>query len=236
MGVQEYSLELAEGRKGALDSLYGTMETLGFGVKVVINGECWAIANGGGLGLLDIEYFRLFGNLLLTATGEELTVVHSDRSVTVYSLPRNVDTGPDEYRRIWYKLNTLVGLDGNFYSLIETPDHYEVVRWNLNELPSRTIPPPSGAAPNFSLPNEVPAKVGVKLALTVTASTSDGKDPTYSAQNVPSGAIYYPEAATSSVLVWTPTPTDIGSHEITFKAEDHMCKSTTKAVTVNVVE
>lgn len=234
--VQEYDVNLVPGGHGKLKSFFGTVTALRSGARVVLNGQCWAVGNGSGLGISDIESFRLFGDSILTTTDGDLKVARPDRTVTVYTLPPNVDTGPEDYRRIWYKLNNVVGLDGNFYSLIETPDHYEVVRWNLSELPSRTIPPPSGPAPAFSVPDEVTAKVGVKLALTVTASTSDGQDPTYSAQGVPSGAIYYPEAATSSVFVWTPTPPDVGSHQVTFKAEDHMCKSSTKVVTVRVVE
>jgi len=237
--AQEFTTDLEPLRSLELANLIGSFSTSVTASRVVIGQHCWGFAPEARVSTRSMELSTIVDNTLLTVSSLGLLKVSGSGAVTVYTPNPNqvVDRGPDlDYGRVWYKLDTVTGLDGNFYSLIETPDHYEVVRWNLSELPSRTIPPPSGAAPVFSLPNEVPAKVGVKLALTVTASTSDGQDPTYSAQGVPSGAIYYPEAATSSVFVWTPTPADVGSHQVTFKAEDHMCKSTTKVVTVNVTE
>ncbi len=68
------------------------------------------------------------------------------------------------------------------------------------------------------------------LTFTVTATDPDGDPLTYSAQNLPAGAVF-----TSNIFTWTPTYNQAGSYQVTFIASDSQTTDS-QTVTINVID
>jgi hypothetical protein len=140
-------------------------------------------------------------------------------------------------RVVWKLTSSVVGMDAKFYSLARTAEHYELIRWNLDELPKQTFPSPANVAPVISPVEPQSAKVGHKLKVIIGVDDVDAESPLLvSAEDVPNGATFVPRyGLKKAALVWTPTEADVGNHTITIVAEDDMCKKSQMSFIVEVV-
>ena len=89
-----------------------------------------------------------------------------------------------------------------------------------------TISTVDATTPSFSMNAEQTLIMGVEAQIPVTViPDTDGDNVLISASNLPTGAVLGAAAKTASgqwvaVLTWTPTSAQIGSHTVTFEAQD----------------
>lgn len=72
-------------------------------------------------------------------------------------------------------------------------------------------------APRLSVEKQQSATVGVELFLSLDGSDADDDVITFGAEGLPDGATFEPRTGD---LLWTPGPGDVGSHLVTFSAND----------------
>ncbi|MEW6380449.1 MAG: Ig domain-containing protein [bacterium] len=91
---------------------------------------------------------------------------------------------------------------------------------------------PQNHPPLFEPVDDQGVDEGAILTFTLTATDPDGDNLTYSASNLPAGAVFNPNTREFS---WGPGPGQEGSHEVTFTATDDSDTPLSSSVTVTVI-
>ncbi|MEK7704094.1 MAG: Ig domain-containing protein [Myxococcota bacterium] len=188
------------------------------------------------------------GAQLLALSGSKVGKVPlTTRTLTLWQLPRSEYTGgpapgvegPDADGRrdvvVEYG-GALIGADGNFYSLVHRSTSFEIVRWNLAELPSQTYPAPATDAPPQIDP--IPAQtatVGQELKVIFQAHDDMGVSVTVNVENLPQGAVFQSAYGRGrSLIKWKARADQVGSHDVTVVATDRTCGRTTLTFRITV--
>jgi hypothetical protein len=183
--------------------------------------------------------FSAIGGALRSAGDHSVESIAADGTLTTWTLPRRggllPGSGPSVMRIVWDVTSSVVGLDGAYYSLGQTPDHYELVRWNTAELPSKRFPPPAAKPPVIEAPPQQVMKVGTEGKVELRAQAGSGIFVTFSVSGLPGGAEFVPRYGHRlAAIFWTPTAGDVGSHVVTVTATDNACGKASQKVTIVV--
>jgi hypothetical protein len=89
---------------------------------------------------------------------------------------------------------------------------------------------PSGAAPVLADPADRSVTAGQALSIPLSASDPDGDGVSFSAAGLPNGA----SLSAAGQFGWTPQPSQVGSHSITFTATDCTGRSASQSVSIDV--
>lgn len=213
------------------------------GVKIVTSTGCYMLP----LALRGSSWSIQAEELLAVSNGEIGKVTLATRALTLWQLPRSVYSGgpgpdvegPDADARrdvvVEYG-GPVIGEDGNFYSLVHRPTSFEIVRWNLAELPSQTYPAPSaGPPPQIDPIPDQTATVGQELEVVFRAHDANGKLVGVKVSALPQGAKFQARyGAGRSVVWWKPRADQVGVHDVTVVADDGKCQPVTRTFRITV--
>ena len=207
---------------------------IGSGRVLQWQGTCWFVPPAI---LADPFSMVRRGNALRYVAGTSLVEVGVN-SVAVWQPPSDSYLFPDAppgsinpelykdaaARVIWLQAS-LVGGDGTFYGFVETTDHYDLIRWNLDKLPKTTYPLPANQPPIMDSVTSQHIKEGKELKLVIGVRDPEGRNLlSVAADGVPKSAQFVPQYGKGkAALVWTPTQADVGQYTVTIRAEDDLC-------------
>lgn len=89
---------------------------------------------------------------------------------------------------------------------------------------------PSGAAPVLADPADRSVAAGQAFSIPLSATDADGDSVSFSAAGLPSGA----SLSAAGVFAWTPQPSQVGTHTVTFTATDCTGRRVSQSVSIEV--
>ncbi|MFH1782743.1 MAG: S8 family serine peptidase [Candidatus Omnitrophota bacterium] len=229
-----------------------------FGLNVSISGDHAIISSGKGTGRACAYIFRYDGNSwveeqkLTSFNNKELSMFGVTVSISgdCVILGDYADDDKGEYSgsayifrydgNSWVEEQKLVASDGNTNDLfgrkVSISENRAIVSCNHDDDNGED----SGSVYIYHL-NRPPTLDPIEdktiysnknLNFTLTASDSDNDPLTFSAENLPEGAVFNPSTQEFS---WTPTESQIGDHEVTFKVSDGEYEDS-ETITIKVLQ
>lgn len=141
------------------------------------------------------------------------------------------------YEYVEMSVERALGLDGQFYSLLITADHYELVRLDLSGLSMTRVEPIPNSPPTMLVDGPTTVSASSGLRVWIRGHDTEPGTLTLTAANLPDGARFMQSRrGNKAALDWTPTSEQVGEHTIRVTVEDLMCGRTTQDLVVTVEE
>ena len=246
--VVELDTSLAEvARYKNRDDVFGSQITVGASKVLRWHKTCWVAPKDVGVGAHRI--LRADGSLRFVGSGY-FAEVSVDSLTSVWKIPENKYLAPvpppgilnpglwaaASTTVVWKQVSLVTGDSGEFYGFVQTPDHYELIRWNLDELPKTVFPPPANQPPVIESVTPQRVKAGIELKTLIGVRDPEGRNLfTLTAEGVSKGAQFVPRYGMGkAALVWTPAQTDVGQYTVTIRAEDDICAESSGSFQITV--
>jgi hypothetical protein len=137
-------------------------------------------------------------------------------------------------RVIWLIEDLTIGDDGNFYSLIRTLDHFELVQWDLSGLPTKPYTKPALPPLRLKAIPDQTARAGKGFILMTGREVGSWGKATFTVTGLPAGATWTPGGSQGLIISWNPPGPAAGTYRVTVRVKNGLCQSDEKQFTLTV--